>query len=256
MKSRIGKKIALICLLFLTTAVLLPAQSFAKSAKPSLDYYSGTIIREDAGTHFTVGVVNPVKGAKYRATVSNENVAQLVNARLDFYEGSIWFDFYAKKSGNVNITVKQTLKNKTTKVGTVKFRVKSKKFSTKEKNKEKRFKKVAKKGSDPRRLGVSLEVLKIYNVKKTGNKVSARVKFHHKVTADEAKLAGDKFSVVLDSKTSGIPLYGKLKKGSQYATVSIKKSKLMKNATKKGKTYYLTGLNTGKGSLYKLKVRF
>ena len=253
-----GKKlIAMICMLLMTALFMIPGYSYAESVNVIFD--ASPIVREDPGTHFYAWVENPVKGATYSATVSNKDVAKLVNGFAD--PGSFAaFVFYAKKSGKVTVTIKQTLNKKTKTIARKTYTIKSRKFSDAQKKKEKKYQKVISKGGDANNKGVSLEVLKVTNLKSTSSKVSAKVKLQHKVTAEEAAMAKKGFSVCLNTGNYNyaIALTGKLKKGSQYVNVSTSKKDIWeaKKATKKGTVYYLKGMNTKKGTPYSLKVKF
>ena len=209
------KLIALICMLFMTTVFMFPSLSYGDTNGPTVSFSSKTVVRKKPGTSFYADVADPVDGAKYTATVSDKKVAQLVNGNEYPGEG-VRFFLYAKKSGKVTVTIKQTLNNVTTTVGERDFTIKSKAFSAKNKKKEKLYQKAVNKGSDPGRFGVSVEVLKVTKVKNTKDKLSVKFKLQHKVTAAEAQLAKKYgYVVILDSEQYGIRLDGKLKKRFQ-----------------------------------------
>ena len=253
------KLIALLCMLFMTTAFMIPGISYGESDdmsnSPTVNFGSKTVVRKKPGKCFSVDVENVEKGAKYTATVSDKSVAQLVNG-CELPGDYAFFTFYAKKSGKVTVTIKQTLNNVTTTIGTKEYTIKSKPFSAKNKKKEKLYQKAVNKGSDPGRYGVSVEVLKVTKVKNTKDKLTLKLKLQHKVTATEAQLAKKYgYVVILDSDQYGIRFDGKLKKGSRYLTVSSSKKGYPKKATKKGKVYYFRGMSTSKGTPLNLKVK-
>lgn len=264
MRIGIKKRIALICAMMLAVSVIVPMQaSFASEKKPTIETFDTDIYRDYPGTHFSLEVINAIKGATYSAHVSDKSVAQLVNAGG---EGSYaWFSFYAKKDGKVKVTVKQTLNGKKEVIGSETFTIKSKKFSPKKKKKEKLYKKVVKGGSDASGAGVSLEVLKVSNVKNSSKAITAKVKLRHKVTANEIKANRSKtfYVFMTDSKSYPLAFKGTLKKGSKTINVTCSKAdtkkmwgkKMAKKLTKKGKAYYVRGLNTKANKAYKIKVK-
>ena len=253
MLTQFKKRLALLLVMVVAVTLFIPLPSFGEATSPSLWCDETKVLREEPGTLFFIGVDSPAKGAKYTATVSDNKVAKLVNAYKDSWY--VNFVFYAKKSGKVKITIRQTLNGKTKKLGTKTITIKSKKFSSKQKSREKLYQKVVNQGSLPSQAGVSLEVLKITNVKNGSDKITAKVTLKHKVTAEELKVNGKKFSVaMMDSDYRTINLTGTLKKGAKTVTVSVNKKKLSKAEKKKGKKYYVTGLRTKSKAPYRLKV--
>lgn len=261
MKQKIRKSIAVAFALLLTAGVFFPVEIQAETAAPAVGSWDTPVVqRNGAYTHFTVYVKNAISGAAYTASVSDKDVAQVVNAKripgIEKGREYVYFDLYAKKSGKVKVTVRQTYKDKTKKIGAVQLTVKSKKFSAKENAKEKRAKRILKSGSDPKNTGVSLEVLKVSGINNTSKKVTATVTLEHKVTADEMKLSGGNFNLGLWNNSSDVYLRGKLKKGSDKVTVTVNKNNdWVKKSTKKGTKYNITGLRTKKSSPYVLKVK-
>jgi len=255
MSLKMKKGIVAILTLALALIIICPQETEA-SSKPHLSYFSKTVYREEPGWHFNVFVDNIVKGATYTATVSDKKIAQLSN--VDGYEDGDYvnFLFYAKRPGKVKVTIKQTLNNKTKKVGSVTFTIKSRKFSAKEKKRENKYRKIVNSGSDAWAPGVSLEVLSISNIKNGSKKITAKATLRHDVTAEEYKLSeGTLHIFAVDKKGNTLVLTGKLKKGKDTVTLSESKKYYEKKLVKKGKVYYVTGLNTQTSSPYKIKVK-
>ena len=212
--------------------------------------------RSNADIH--IRHANP--NATYTAVSSDKNIGVLANASLSIPDKDfVTFSFRAKKRGNFSVSVRETVGGQTTELGNVEVIVtKSSEPSDKNlKKSDKKIKKFLKKGVVLDVIDLSgattvrLEIKSIKSLKKTKKKVSAVIELDHKVTANEYKAYKESFSWYQVEFSDGnyglIVMHGKLKKGSKKVVLS---TDTMVDRAKKGKSYYVTGLDVSKNTPY------
>ena len=238
------RKSALLCvaamLVTALAAVKTPTEVSAAS-KATLYEMNAKVELYNSADGFSVGIKNAKLGGTYTATVSNDKIAELKGYTYGIYDdgSSGWLGFWAKKTGKVNVTVKEKNGSTYKKIGTERITIKKSDSykDTAYSRKEKSYLKKKVTWND----GASLEVIGIKSIVKSGKTSKVTFELDHAVTDAEYKASGGYYVIhLLDKKGDLAAWIGtEIKKGDTTLSADVKD-------LKKGTTYYSYGFSRAK----------